>query len=66
MVSGHLPPTHPTCPPAPLPVPRAVSLPQPLWTQLDPMARQQLAQHLAQLIWRIRRQAAGAEGGGRD
>ncbi len=66
MASGHLPPTHSTCLPAPLTVPATGSPPQSLWDQLDPMSRHQLAEFLAQLIWRIRRQPASPEGDGHE
>ncbi len=42
----------------------AGNLPSPtLWSQLEPSAQQQLAQEVAELIWRLRQASASAEGG---
>ena len=36
--------------------------PQSMWNQLAPSNQQHLAQHLAELIWRIRRMAQSPQG----
>ncbi len=47
-------PTHLLAPPSqPLPA-TSIRFPPPLWTQLDPLHQQQLAQRVAELIRRMR------------